>query len=174
MSVPPATTSHSLDILRSLRRIVRRIEGASAELESEHGVTAPQLLCLHALARAGSITQIELSREVRLSASTLVGVIDRLEAKRWVLRQRDAHDRRRIHVVLTDAGRQVAQTAPEPLQHQLERGLDAIPGMERTGIANALDRLVRLLEADGIEAAPVLASGPIPAADDLPVPPPPA
>ncbi len=158
----PAPTNPSLDILCSLRRIVRRIEGASIELESQHGVTAPQLLCLHALARVGSITQIELSREVRLSPPTLVGVIDRLETKKLVKRQRDTEDRRRIHLVLTDAGRAVAARAPEPLQHHLERGLDAMPDAERTAIAGALGQLVRLLEAEHIDAAPVLASGPIP------------
>ena len=158
----PAPTNHSLDILRSLRRIVRRIEGASIELESQHGVTAPQLLCLHALVRAGSLTQIALSREIRLSPPTLVGVLDRLEAKELIKRQRDTNDRRRIHLVLTDAGRAVAAGAPEPLQHHLERGLDALPEADRAVIAGALGHLVRLLEAEHIEAAPVLASGPIP------------
>jgi len=152
----------SFDILRSLRRIVRRIEGASFELESQHGVTAPQLLCLHALVRAGSITQIELSREIRLSPPTLVGVIDRLEAKELVKRQRDAHDRRRIHLVLTDAGRAVASRAPEPLQHHLERGLEALPEANRVVIASALSQLVHLLEAEHLDVAPVLATGPIP------------
>ncbi|MBN8526238.1 MAG: MarR family transcriptional regulator [Planctomycetes bacterium] len=162
-----APTSHSLDILRSLRRIVRRIEGASTELEQQHGVTAPQLLCLQALRRHGSITQIELSRAVRLSAPTLVGVIDRLESKALVVRQRDAKDRRRIHLVLTDAGRDIALSAPEPLQHQLERGLDALAESERAAIAGALARLVGLLEAEHIEAAPVLTSGPIPKPAEL-------
>lgn len=163
----PAQTSHSLDILRSLRRIVRRIEGASIELESQHGVTAPQLLCLHALARADSSTQIELSREVRLSPPTLVGVIDRLEAKELVKRQRDTNDRRRIHLMLTDAGRAVAAGAPEPLQHHLERGLDAMPEADRAAIAGALGQLVHLLEAEHIDVAPVLASGPIPKPAEL-------
>jgi len=56
-TVPNQTPSdQSLDILRSLRRIVRRVEGASFDLESKYGVTAPQLLCLHALMRSGDIT----------------------------------------------------------------------------------------------------------------------
>lgn len=155
----PSTT---LDILRSLRRIVKRVEGASAQLEEAHGITAPQLLCLHALVRAGSLTQIELSREVRLSASTVVGVIDRLEAKGLVVRRRDAEDRRRIHVSPTDSGRAIERDAPEPLQHQVERGLAELPPGEQADIAAALERLVRLLEAERIDAAPVLTSGPIP------------
>ncbi len=155
---PPGET---LDILRSLRRIVRRVEAASVDLEASQGVTAPQLLCLRALVRAGHLTQIELSREVHLSASTLVGVIDRLEAKGLVTRRRDAEDRRRIHVEPTESGRRTERASPEPLQHQLERGLDALPESERDAIAKSLVRLVGLLEAEHIDAAPMLTSGPI-------------
>ena len=156
----------SLEILRSLRRIVKRVEGASSELEEAHGITAPQLLCLHALTRAGSLTQIQLSREVRLAASTVVGVVDRLEAKGLVVRQRDAEDRRRIHVSLTEAGRSVERAAPEPLQLQVERGLQAMSEERQQAIAAALDRLVHLLEAEHIDAAPVLTSGVIPQPQD--------
>lgn len=161
------TTPVTIGILRSLRRIVRRVEGASDELEASHGITAPQLLCLHAVVTAGSLTQVELSREVRLSPSTLVGVIDRLAAKGLVTRRRDRVDRRRIHVIPTEAGRLVERAAPEPLQRQLERALEALPGAERAAIAGALERVVHLLEAEGIEAAPVLASGPIPKPAEL-------
>jgi DNA-binding MarR family transcriptional regulator len=157
----------SLEILRSLRRIVRRVEGASSELEAAHGITAPQLLCLHALVRAKSLTQIELSREVRLSASTVVGVVDRLETKGLVTRRRDAEDRRRIYVSPTVTGLALEQAAPEPLQLQVERGLAAMSETERTVIAASLERLVHLLEAERIDAAPVLASGPIPKSPEM-------
>lgn len=162
MSGPADVTPVTLDILRQLRRIVRRVEGASDQLEASHGITAPQLLCLHAIVRAGSLTQVEISKAVHLSPSTVVGVIDRLAAKGLVQRRRDRADRRRIHVSATPAGVELERTAPEPLQWQVERGLEALPEGERTEIASALARLVRVLEAEGIDAAPVLASGPIP------------
>ena len=157
----------TIAILRSLRRIVRRVEGASDELEASHGITAPQLLSLRAVVQTGSLTQVELSREVRLSASTLVGVIDRLADKGLVTRRRDAKDRRRIHVTPTEAGRAVERAAPEPLQRQVERALEAMPAAERQAIASVLERVVLLLEAEGIDAAPLLTSGPIPKPADL-------
>jgi DNA-binding MarR family transcriptional regulator len=167
MAAAPSASIHTVEILRGLRRIVKRIEGASTELEAAHGITAPQLLCLGALIRAGGLTQVELSRAVRLSASTVVGVVDRLETKGLVTRRRDAEDRRRIHVEPTEAGRAVERAAPEPLQMQLERGLAELPPGRQAEISAALDALVRLLEAEGIDAAPVLASGPIPKPAEL-------
>jgi DNA-binding MarR family transcriptional regulator len=165
MSVDGMTDTQ--DILRNLRRIVKRVEAASAELEAAHGITAPQLLCLHALVMRGSLTQIELSREVRLSASTLVGVIDRLEAKGLVVRKRDPDDRRRIHVTPTAAGLEAHAQAPTPLHIQVERGLAQLAPDDRTRISEGLARIVHLLEADRIDAAPVLTSGPIPKPAEL-------
>jgi DNA-binding MarR family transcriptional regulator len=159
--------ARSLAILRSLRRILRRVELASIELESSHGITAAQLLCLRAVVHHGPRTQVELSREVHLSASTLVGVLDRLEAKGLVTRTRDQLDRRRIHVAATPAGTERERQAPEPLQNHLERHLDALAEDEQAAIASSLERLVVMLEAEHIEASPVLTSGPIPKPSDL-------
>lgn len=49
----------------------------------------------------------ELSGMARISASSLVGVIDRLEAKGWVERRRSQGDRRAIELALTSAGRRL-------------------------------------------------------------------
>jgi DNA-binding MarR family transcriptional regulator len=157
----------SLAILRSLRRILRRVELASFELESNFGITAPQLLCLRALVNQGPMIQNELSKAVHLSASTLVGVLDRLEAKGFVTRTRDHIDRRRIHVEATTLGEHRERHAPEPLQGHLERQLGELSDHEQSAIARSLEHLVILLEAQHIEAPPVLASGPIPKPPDL-------
>lgn len=99
---------------------------------------------------------------MHLSASTLVGVLDRLEAKGLVTRTRDHVDRRRIHVEATTLGEHRERHAPEPLQGHLERQLEELSEREQTSIAQVLEHLVVLMEAQHIEAPPVLASGPIP------------
>jgi DNA-binding MarR family transcriptional regulator len=154
-------------IVSALRRIMRRVEIGSVELETAHAITAPQLVCLLAIVRAGQITQVDLSREVHLGASTLVGVIDRLQDKGLVQRTRDREDRRRILISATPAGHAKASQAPEPLQRRLERGLADLSAGERHMIITALDQIVTMLDADDIEAAGVLASGPIPKPQEL-------
>jgi DNA-binding MarR family transcriptional regulator len=39
-----------------------------------------------------------------VTVSNLTGIVDRLEEKKLVSRKRDEHDRRVVHVVLTDKG----------------------------------------------------------------------
>ena len=152
-------------ILRSLRRVLRRVEMSSRQLETEYGVTAPQLICLIEIAAVGSITQIDLSERVHLTPSTLVGVLDRLHSKRLIQRRRDTADRRRINVSATAAGLHLVEQAPPPLQDTLLKGLDAMPGTELSAMATTLERLVDLLEAQETAVEPMLAPGPIPKPD---------
>mgnify|MGYP000036762284 CR=1 FL=1 len=149
-------------ILQALRRILRQVELGSKELEASHGVTAPQLLSLLVICEHGSTTQAELSRHILLSASTLVGVLDRLEGKNLILRQRDTVDRRRIHLVPTDQGRQVAATAPLPMHERLVRALPALGPVRCGSLAEHLEELVDILGAKAVDDSAVLASGPIP------------
>jgi DNA-binding MarR family transcriptional regulator len=115
-----------------------------------------------------SITQAELSRHILLSASTLVGVIDRLESKHLVQRQRDTSDRRRIHLVATERGRQIASSAPVPLHERLVRALSEVVPARREVMAGYLEELVQMLGASAVDDGAVLAPGPIP--QPLPLP----
>ena len=158
LAAPVGTTpvlpgSPEARILRALRRILRQVELSSKELEGSHGVTAPQLLSLLVICEQGSTTQAELSRHILLSASTLVGVLDRLESKGLILRQRDTVDRRRIHLVPTGKGRQVAATAPLPMHERLVRGLPALEPLRRSSLAEHLEELVDLLGAGNVDDA---------------------
>ena len=155
-------------MLLALRRLLRRVELSSAELEAAHGVTQPQLLCLRALSINPSMTLSELSQEVRLSPSTLVGVVDRLETKGLATRTRDRDDRRKVHITVTAAGKTKAAKAPEPLHLQTNAALSSIPASSLATTVKVLERLVLTLDAAGASDDPVLTSGaiPKPAADE--------
>ena len=135
-------------ITAALRRIVRHVERSSADLESRHGVTGPQLLCLLRIHEAGTITQAELSRDLFLRASTLVGVLDRLASKKLIERHRDADDRRRVLIRATPFGHHVAQSAPPPLHEDFLSRLMGCAPDERAALRRSLDRVVELLQAD--------------------------
>jgi DNA-binding MarR family transcriptional regulator len=152
-------------ILHSLRRVLRRVEMSSRQLETDYGVTAPQLISLIEIVAAGSITQIDLSERVHLTPSTLVGVLDRLHVKGLIQRERDAEDRRRVNVSPTASGLKLVQKAPPPLQDTLLKGLGELSASELLTMAAALERLVDLLEAQEADPEAMLAPGPIPKPD---------
>jgi DNA-binding MarR family transcriptional regulator len=149
------------EILRSLRRIVRAVSLHSHELRREAGLTVPQLLCLRAIQEVEptDIGQSELSERVKLAKATITGIVDRLERAGLVERHRDIKDRRRVHVRLTPAGREHLGRAPLPLQERFSRRITALPGDEQSKLLQGLERIVELLEAEELDASPILETG---------------
>ncbi len=145
------------DILRSLRRISRAIDLHSRYLASTFGLTGPQLVCLRALGQRGLATPSELAKEISLSQATITGIIDRLASRQLVTRERTSKDRRLVTVRLTDAGRALIEQAPSPLQERFLEKLQALTESEQRHIGESLERIVRMMDGEEIEAAPALA-----------------
>lgn len=150
-----------LRILRSLRQIMRAVDLYSRRLRTQHDITGPQLVCLLTVAREGPLGQSALSRRVHLSPSTLVGILDRLEAKGLVRRERAQRDRRHIQVSATADGCALILAAPSPLQDSLTRALRSLSETEQDAIARSLERVAELMGAADIEASPILEAGPV-------------
>lgn len=158
-SVP--SESYELRILQSLRRIIRAVEIHSKKLSQNHKVTGPQLGCLLAIKEKGPLTTTRLAQTIYLSPSTVVGIVDRLEEKKLLSRQRSSKDRRQVLVGLTSEGERLVESAPSSLQDTLAEALKSLPELEQVSITLALEKVVDLMEADRIEASPVLETGPI-------------
>lgn len=162
LSGPPLpTTRHDLRALQCLRRIIRGVELYSRQLSSEHNVTVPQLVCLLTVVEKGALTVASIAREAYLSSSTVVGILDRLEEKGLVTRQRSREDRRLVHVSATEAGAALAAKAPSPLHGRFTAAFRALPREEQERIVRSLEQIVEFIEAGHLDAAPVLETGPV-------------
>ena len=73
------------------------------------GITRSQWWVLSQLSRhaRGGMLQTDLARDLDVGKVTVGGLIDRLEAGGYVVRQPDAADRRAKRIVITDGGRSV-------------------------------------------------------------------
>jgi len=146
-----------LSILKSLRKITRSIDLNSKRLSSESSLTAPQILSLLAVYEKGSLTIAKIANEVHLSASTMVGIVDRLEMKNLVVRERSKTDRRQVMVNITNEGKKLAKKLPAPLQEKLLDALSKLSDNQQKNIVKALDLLVEMLGAENLNVPPVLA-----------------
>ena len=54
----------------------------------------------------GSLTPTELADRARVSSARIANILRALEAKGWVEREHSKTDRRRVHVTVTEKGRQ--------------------------------------------------------------------
>lgn len=145
--------SYELRILRALRRITRSVALHSRQLAACSHITGPQLVCLRTVVEKGPMTATAISREVHVSPSTVVGILDRLEDKGLIERERGREDRRIVFITVTDAGRQLVRDTPSPLQQKLADSLKALPASERATITSSLERIVGLIES-GVGVTP--------------------
>lgn len=153
--------SYEFRILQSLRQIIRAIEIHSHKLVQDYKITGPQLNCLLALQEHETLTPTALAHIVYLSPSTIVGIVDRLEEKSLVDRSRSHKDRRQVQITITAAGRELAKSAPSPLQETLVERLRALPETEQVTITRALEKVADLMDARKFDAGPVLDTGPL-------------
>lgn len=160
-----------LRIVQSLRRIIRAVDLFSHQLASRYKITAPQLMCLIKVAEDDGITVSALSQAIFLSSSTVVGILDRLERRGLLVRERSTNDRRQVLIHATRAGRDLIAAAPSPLQDALAEGLAELPLERQQAIITAIDSLVGILEIKHINAAPVLGTGALMASSDENTPP---
>jgi DNA-binding MarR family transcriptional regulator len=145
--------------LIALRRIMRVTELNSRKLAHQSDLTASQLLVLQQVAQSGGALPSVIARLIGLKQATVTVLVNKLEKGGLVTRRRDTEDRRRVWVELTEAGQAALRASPDLLQDRFERSFNALEDWEQTMIISALERVANLLDAETIEAAPVLDVG---------------
>jgi DNA-binding MarR family transcriptional regulator len=144
------------DVLIAIRRIIQRIDRHSKHLVKQFGLTGPQLIILREIAQSNEITASDISRAISLSQATVTGVLDRLEKRGYVVRQRSERDRRRTLVKITPDGDHLLASAPPLMQESFTDQFSRLQAWEQHMILSSLHRLVAMMDAKAIEAAPLL------------------
>ena len=76
---------------------------------SELGLSVAKYEVLHALFRAGGLSQQSLARRLLVVKSNVAALSQRLEAEGLIRRERDPEDGRGYRVFLTDAGMEIVE-----------------------------------------------------------------
>ncbi len=132
----------------------------SKNLKKRTGLTTPQLVILLALEH-GELTVSTIAERVSLSVATVTAILDRLERQVLISRRRSDKDRRRVYAFLTEIGKDRLKNAPTALQHEFIDAFSALDDWEQNFITAAFQRVARMMNAEAIEASPLLAVQPI-------------
>lgn len=147
------------NIVLLLRRIVRAVEISSRKLSKQFNTTPAQVLALRQLLNSHEKSLAKLADEVGLSSSTMVGVVDRLEKKGLVLRNRSQQDRRLVNIIITEKGKDYLKDSPKLLQDKLTDSLSSYSSIDKNKILESLKKITAILDAQEIDASPILDSG---------------
>lgn len=147
--------------LIALRRILRATELFSREIKQTSGVTAVQFRVMQIIAETGQSTAKTIAQRMRVSQGTVTSLVDKLVRDGMVLREKSMQDRRQTNIHITPKGTQTLIDAPDPLQQRFVRKFDAMEDWEQAMLVASLERVASMLDADEIDASPVLDTGEI-------------
>jgi DNA-binding MarR family transcriptional regulator len=145
-------------VLVSLRQIIRAIDLHSKHLERESGLTGPQLLVIQSISQFDMVTAGQIAREVNLSQATVTTILDRLEKKAYVTRERSQEDKRKVLIRLTEAGELILKQAPTLLQESFINNFEGLEVWDQNLILSSLQRVAHMMQAGHLDAAPLLDS----------------
>ena len=138
-------TDYEQEMVCLLRRVAHHLYSHSSRMARRSGLTGPQAITLQGLLRSGEMPAGALARKVSLSAGTLSGILDRLEAKGLVERTRSLADRRSVVVRVTPEASRWFNGDLSPLSAEFSSRLAALSDHDRQSILDTLKMLTGML-----------------------------
>lgn len=142
-----------------LRQIIRSTDMQDKEISRSTGVTPPQLMVMQTLRENTQLTTGELAKEMVLTQATVTSILDRLEKKELICRERGKEDKRKVWVSLTEKGTELMKGAPTTQQDIFVRNFEDMQNWEQSMIVSSLERIAFMLNAQHLDAAPLLDIG---------------
>jgi DNA-binding MarR family transcriptional regulator len=147
-----------IEILVKLRKIIRSINLESKKIEKELGISIPQLLVLKYLSDQIDYRAFakDIKRYINLNASTVSGIISRLESKGLVAKSQKANDKRAIYIILTAKGAELLHKSPSTLQEKLSKRLKKLTKAQIEELDRNIELLTLIMDVEDMDAAPLL------------------
>lgn len=140
-----------LEVLSRVSRLARRLDLARGRAFAGTGLEGWEFDVLSALRRAGApydLSPGQLVAETLVTSGTMTNRVDRLAARGFVERHPAPTDRRGVLVRLTEAGRDVVDSALAQLLDDERELLADLDPAEREMLAGLLRRLLRPFETE--------------------------
>lgn len=144
-------------IVRSLRIVVQAKQAHSRWVEKQCGVSAAQLWAMWLLhERSGEHTGqgpglrvSDLSELMSIHPSTTSNMLDKLQRKGLIRRERATVDQRVVRLHLTAEGERLLEAAPQPPQGHVTQAIQRLSDAQLAALAGTLDTLVEAMGDSG-------------------------
>ncbi len=133
-------------ILKDFRIIFRSVQAHSRWVEKESGLSAAQLWMMWELFNEPGLTVSGLAKVLSIHQSTCSNMLDKIQKKELVYRQRCTDDQRIVRLYLTEKGTSVLATAPRPAQGALTDVLLRLPDEVLVELESGLNKFIDALK----------------------------
>jgi len=139
---PSAAADYVLDVqIGFLLRVAMQRHTSIFMSQMSGDLTQTQFAALAKLLEVGPCSQNHLGRLIYLDASTIKGVVDRLQLRGLVATCDDPNDRRRRAVTLTDKGRRITEQATDIAAKITRKTLAPLTTDEQKAVLKLLRKL---------------------------------
>lgn len=149
------------DSLIALRRILRATELYARDLAHAVKLTPAQLRVLQIVDERNSVTPKAMASQMGVSQATVTALVDKLVSQGLVKRVPSENDRRQTNIITTPEGHARLKDAPDALQQRFVRAFAKLADWEQAQLVASLERVADMMDAQEIDAAPVLTTGDI-------------
>ncbi|MEJ2180274.1 MAG: MarR family transcriptional regulator [Gammaproteobacteria bacterium] len=130
------------NIVQDLRIVVRTIQAHSRWVEKQCGVSSVQLWAMWELFASPGQKVSDLSKALSIHQSTASNMLDKLEEKSLIRRDRSGPDQRVVQLFLTKAGSDLLSVAPRPAQGAVQDALKSMSDQELKSLKTGLEALI--------------------------------
>jgi DNA-binding MarR family transcriptional regulator len=113
----------TLRFMQAVWALAHALDVRSKRMSRDLGVTGPQRLVVRIIGQTPDCTAGAIAKTLDLHASTLTGVLARLEARKLIVRRVDPADRRRVRFSLTAGGRRIDSQRTHTAEAAVRRAL---------------------------------------------------
>lgn len=139
-------------IIKQLRVVFRAVQAHSKTVESQCGLSSAKLWMMWELFANPGLKVSELARALTIHASTCSNMLDQLENKDLVRRDRSKIDQRAVHLYLTEEGTKLLAKAPRPAHGTLSEALERLSDNHLFHLEDGLNKLIESMQVKDAKA----------------------
>jgi MarR family transcriptional regulator, organic hydroperoxide resistance regulator len=110
-----------------------------------YGLTPFHYVVLCCLWEEDGLSASGIADKLKQLGATLTGVVDRMEERKLVCRERDLGDRRIVRIWLTDEGKRLMKVLPSVSVESIKKATEGISEIEQEAVLKLLDRIIHNL-----------------------------
>lgn len=129
-----------------LLRLVRTVQTGMQNIDGSHGLSGSQLWALWQISAQPGLRVTKLADAQYIHPSTASNLLDKLEVRGLVRRERRDTDNRVVRLYLTEPGIELVKDIPGPLQGRLRQALRRVPATVLAGLLEGMTSVLALMD----------------------------
>ncbi len=151
-----ARREQEMGVIQHFRTVIRAIQAHSSWVERQCGVSAAQLWALWEIHAEPGLRVKDISERLSIQPATASNLLDKIQAKGLIRRDRCGPDQRVVQLFATEAGEELLVDAPGPAEGALLNALAKMSAAEVDALGASLALLVGRMNANNASGEALL------------------